>query len=320
VDADTRELLQGSIRSLLLSRRADVVAGLDDLGWDDVVADDEAAATSLLFGEQGRAAIASAALDTVVRRAGGGDWDSAVDGVPCVVVHPLGQARATVHGSAVQIDGVVFRAPTSSDTAIVGIDDQNSGAYVLTAEQLTNSATPLGGFDPASSLHRVRLTIDRDGLGELKTDWSRATAAAKRALSSELVGNAQAMLDLAVDHVTQRIQFGRPIGANQTPRHRLAECYALLSGAEELVRAAWVSDTPWDATVAKAYAGYAAHTTSRACLQVCGAMGLTSEHALGSYVKRSAVLDALYGGWQQATLSLGTDLLRTHQIPSGPQI
>jgi hypothetical protein len=320
VDADTRELLQGSVRSLLLSRPEDLVAGLADLGWDDVVADDEAEAISLLFAEQGRAATASAALDTVMRQAGGGDWRSSADGGPGVVIHPLGRAQPTAHGDRLEIDGVVFRAPTSGDTAIVGTDEQGSCAHVLTAKQLAESTTAVGGFDPASALQRVRLSIDRDDLCELKTDWSRATTAARRALSSELVGNAQAMLDLAVDHVTQRIQFGRPIGANQTPRHRLAECYALLGGAGELVHAAWSSGTPWDATVAKAYAGYAAHTTSRACMQVCGAMGLTAEHALGSYVKRSAVLDALYGGWQQAVLTVGRELLRTHEIPAGPQI
>jgi hypothetical protein len=319
VDGDTRELLRESIRSLLLSRPDDLVAGLADLGWDDVVADDEAAAISLLFAEQGRAATASAALDTVMRQAGGGDWASPADGGPGVVVHPLGRAESKTHGGRFHIDGVVFRAPDPDATAIVGTD-HTSCALVLSARQVAESATAVGGFDPASSLHRVQITVDQDGLGELKTDWSGATAAARRALSSELVGNAQAMLDLAVDHVTQRIQFGRPIGANQTPRHRLAECYALLSGAQGLVHAAWSSGTPWDATVAKSYAGYAAHSTSRACMQVCGAMGLTAEHALGSYVKRSAVLDALYGGWQQAVLTLGRELLRTHTIPAGPQI
>ncbi|MCW2515204.1 MAG: caiA [Mycobacterium sp.] len=320
MDADTRELLQGSIRSLLSTQPDDLVAGLDELGWDDVVTDDEASAISLLFAEQGRAAIASAALDTVMRQAGGGDWTPLAEGGPGLVIHPLGRARSTANGQRIDIDGVALRTPASSDTAVVGADGHGSYAFVLTAAHLVDSATALAGFDPASDLHRVQLTVDRDDLGELKTDWPRATAAAKRALSSELVGNAQAMLDLAVDHVTQRIQFGRPIGANQTPRHRLAECYALLGGASELVHAAWSSGTPWDATVAKAYAGYAAHTTSRACLQVCGAMGLTSEHTLGCYVKRSAVLDALYGGWQQAMLTVGSELLRTGEIPSGPQI
>lgn len=319
MDADTRELLQGSIRSLLSSSRDDLVTGLADLGWHEVVADDEAAAVSLLFAEQGRAAVASAALDTVMRQAGGGDWRAPDDGGPAVVVHPLGRAQSTVHGDRMQIDGVVFQAPKSADTAVVSTD-QTSCAYILAPPQLADSTNALGGFDPASNLHRVQLTIDRSELAELKTDFSHATAAARRALSSELVGNAQAMLDLAVDHVTQRIQFGRPIGANQSPRHRLAECYALLGGAQELVQAAWSSGAPWDATVAKAYAGYAAHTTSRACLQVCGAMGLTFEHALGTYVKRSTVLDSLYGGWEQTVLTLGRELLRTRTIPSGPHV
>ncbi len=319
MDAETQELLQGSIRALLLSRPDDLVAGLADLGWEDVVAGDEAAAIGMLFAEQGRAAIASAALDTVMRQAGGGDWRSPADCGPGVVVHPLGRAESTIHGDRIQVDGVLLRAPDPAATAIVGID-QTSCAHILSAGQLADSTIALGGFDPASRLHRVQITIDRADLAKVKTDWLSAAAAARRALSSELIGNAQAMLDLAVDHVTQRIQFGRPIGANQTPRHRLAECYALLGGAHALVHAAWSSGTPWDAMVAKSYAGYAAHTTSRACLQVCGAMGLTSEHALGSYVKRSAVLDALYGGWQQAVLTLGRDLLSTRAIPAGPQI
>ena len=125
------------------------------------------------------------------------------------------------------------------------------------------------------------------------------------------------MLDLAVEQVGQRTQFGRPIGANQTPRHRLADAYVQLAAARELVRSAWLSDRPWDATVAKSYAGYAVETTSRACLQVCGAIGLTSEHPLGGYVKRFRTLDALYGGWQRAMHSVGERLLASRVVPRG---
>ena len=317
MDAETQELLQGSIRALLASRPQDLVAGLDDLGWEDVIADDEGTAISLLFAEQGRAATASAALDMVMRRAGGGEWRSPADGGPGLVVHPLAKSESATCGDRIEVDGVLLGAPDQGSTVIVG-SEQACRTYLLTAGQW--AATAVGGFDPASMLHRVRVAVARRDLAEVKTDWSGAAAAARRALASELIGNGQAMLDIAVDHVTQRVQFGRPIGANQTPRHRLAECYALLSGAIELVRAAWISGIPWDAAVAKSYAGYAVHTTSRTCIQVCGAMGLTSEHDLGSYVKRSVVLDALYGGWQHGLLTLGRELLTTHAIPAGPQI
>jgi alkylation response protein AidB-like acyl-CoA dehydrogenase len=147
-----------------------------------------------------------------------------------------------------------------------------------------------------------------------------AVAAGRRALASELVGNGSAMLDIAIDHARQRSQFGRPIASNQTPRHRLAECYARLAGARGLIDAAWKSGTWWDAWVAKTYAGYASDTTSLACLQLCGATGLTSEHPLGGYAKRARVLDALYGGWRTSIQDIGMTLLRWETVPVGPRI
>lgn len=72
--------------------------------------------------------------------------------------------------------------------------------------------------------------------------------------------------------------------------------------------------------MAKTYAGQASDATTRACLQLCGAIGLTSEHPLGGYVKRARILDALYGGWREATHDIGMTLLRTEGIPPGPRI
>ncbi|EUA23061.1 hypothetical protein I553_5160 [Mycobacterium xenopi 4042] len=60
--------------------------------------------------------------------------------------------------------------------------------------------------------------------------------------------------------------------------------------------------------------------TSRACLQVCGAIGLTSEHRLGGHVKRVRVLDALYGDWRTSTQEIGMTLLQRETIPAGARI
>ena len=73
MDADTRELLTESVHELFERRGAEVVAGLEELGWQDVVSDDPVAAIDLLFTEQGKAGQASAALDTVLFDAAGGD-------------------------------------------------------------------------------------------------------------------------------------------------------------------------------------------------------------------------------------------------------
>jgi Acyl-CoA dehydrogenase, C-terminal domain len=313
VDADTRELLADSVRALLRSQPGELVAGLAELGWDEVVSDYGAAAIELLFTELGKAGVASAALDGVVIAAGGDHRPSAA--ARHRVVHPFGSLSSSVGSGRLCVDGVVLAEPLGADSYVVAGD--NCPATYAVPPTSVGPPTPVAGFDPSSSLSRVRFDIAIDDAREHERGWELATAAARRALASELIGNGRAMLDIAVEHVGQRQQFGRPIGANQTPRHRLADAYVQLSAAHELVQIAYVSDRPWDATVAKTYAGYAVDTTSRVCLQVCGAMGLTSEHALGGYVKRFHVLDALYGRWRQTMRAVGEQLLESRVIPRG---
>lgn len=307
MDADTRDLLSGSIRQLLGSG-SDVVSGLNELGWDDVVDDDPAEAVNLLFSEQGRSGKASAALDTVA-------FARLTDSTIHPLVHPAGgEFSARQSEGALVVDGVLLGKPTDDCVAaspcgsfVVPIDD---GAKVV----------PVGGFDPESQLRRICLTVDLRSVTEADIDWPGTAAAARRALAAELVGNATAMLELATEQISARRQFNRPIGANQSPRHRLAEGYALVRGAEELVTMAWRTGSAAEALVAKAYAGHASDIASRACLQVCGAIGLTTEHPLPRYVKRARILDLLYGGWQLCTRTIGEQIVATSRIPASGRI
>lgn len=321
MDTDTRDLLRDSIQQLFAGRGDDLVSGLAELGWDEVVSDDPAGAVDLLFTEQGRARRATTCLDTVVVDAAGGELRNAYGAEgQLAVVHPIGDTSCLEWEGRLVVDGVALSDPRTTCGCVAAADGAEATAYLVDPQRLADAATPVAGFDPDSSLHRVRIEIAILDTEPCLCDWRGAVAAGRRALASELVGNGTAMLDLAVDHVRQRTQFGRPIGTNQSPRHRLAECYALLAGARGLIDTAWESGTTWDATVAKAYAGYASNATSRACLQVCGAIGLTTEHMLGSYAKRARVLDALYGGWRAAIQDIGMTLLRTESIPLGPRI
>jgi Acyl-CoA dehydrogenase, C-terminal domain len=319
VDADTRDLLRGSIHELLECHNGDLVARLDELGWQDVLFDDRPAAVDLLFTEQGRAGQASAALDSVLLDTAGGHLHETDIG-ELAVIHPFGAATSVNRDGKLLIDGVLLSDPRTTGGGVVVADDSESTAYLITGERAMTAATPVGGFDPASSLYMVHLDVAIDDTRRGACDWAGAAAAGRRALASELVGNGSAMLDIAVAHVRQRRQFGRPIGANQVPRHLLADCYTRLAAARELIDVSWKSGTPWDARVAKTYAGQASDTVSRACLQVCGAMGLTTEHPLGGYVKRARILDSLYGGWRRAVHDIGITLLRSESVPTGPRV
>ncbi|MGV0656381.1 acyl-CoA dehydrogenase family protein [Mycolicibacterium thermoresistibile] len=321
MDAETRDLLRDSIRALFDSRPNAVVAGLEELGWQEVVAEDPADAIDLFFTVQGEAGRTSEVLDQVVIDAAGAELSRSLRTQDrLAVVHPIAGASSACRDGVLTVDGVLLSDPRGTAGVAVPVSSGDAPMYVLSAQTAEAATSTVCGFDPDSGLRRVALRLPIDDARTLDCDGPAATAAARRALAAELVGNGFAMLDIAVDHVGQRMQFGRPIGSNQSPRHSLAHSYALLSGARELVRVAWETLTEWDARVAKTYAGYALSATSAACLQVCGAMGLTAEHRLGGYVKRARILDGLYGGWRQSVHEIGASLLRAQTIPIGPPL
>jgi alkylation response protein AidB-like acyl-CoA dehydrogenase len=141
--------------------------------------------------------------------------------------------------------------------------------------------------------------------GDVVTDDPEAVALAfdRAALgtAAQLVGVSWAMLDLAVTHVTDRHQFGAPVGSFQAVKHHLANArIAIEFAAPAVARAAWsvangVPTRARDVSMAKALAGDAAGTTGRAALQCHGAIGYTVEHDLHRFLKRSWALARSWG-------------------------
>ena len=135
--------------------------------------------------------------------------------------------------------------------------------------------------------------------------------AGRRAIGWWLVGTGRAMLALARSHALDRVQFGRPLASFQAVRHRLAETYVALEGAEAALIAADSSTSPdLSALPAKAAAGQAALTAARHCQQVLGGIGFTAEHGLHRHVRRALALDGLLGSARELTREAGTLLVK----------
>jgi alkylation response protein AidB-like acyl-CoA dehydrogenase len=121
------------------------------------------------------------------------------------------------------------------------------------------------------------------------------------ALAVEAVGVAQKALELGVEYVSEREQFGKKIGTYQAVSHPLADTYVETELARSLAYwAAWcVAEDDEQAAVAVAAAkGLAAETAVAACersIQVHGGIGFTWEHVLHRYYKRAEWIDA-FGG------------------------
>ena len=144
--------------------------------------------------------------------------------------------------------------------------------------------------------------------------WDHALALGQLALGHELLGAARAMLELARRHALEREQFGRPIGAFQAVRHRLAEALVWAEAAASLLGASWEDPAAYGA-MAKAFAGSAARLVARHAQQVIAGLGFTTEHPLHGYVRRTIVLDQMLGAGTALTRRLGADVLATATLP-----
>ena len=93
----------------------------------------------------------------------------------------------------------------------------------------------LGGRDGTERAVLATGAAARDAFAVALDEWRVLTAAA-------LVGLAQGALDLGVEYVKARHQFGVPIGSFQSIQHKLADLAAALGGARLLARRAAADD------------------------------------------------------------------------------
>ena len=127
---------------------------------------------------------------------------------------------------------------------------------------------------------------------------SAALSTGAAMLASEQLGVAQRCLEMAVEYVKERYQFGRPVGSFQALKHRLADQWASIAGARAAARyaadcvAAGDPDTAVAVAVAGAYCSEAAVSAAEECVQMHGGIGFTWEHPAHLYLKR-AKSDAL---------------------------
>lgn len=308
MDRQTQDLLRASIREVLAGEQ-NLEDALAELGWDEVVADDARAATTILFTEQGHALANSRALDGVVL--------AGLDTVASTVVYPdassAGAPTSWLDGDAVTVEGISLGPLASDGQALVFARAADSESLVAVSTESLQSA-PINGFDLGARWVHVTGSAPVVATVGDAAAADRARAAARRALASELTGVGLGALALAQEHVSARRQFGHTIASFQTVRFRLAEAWTWLAAAEATVDAAWGDATPAAAATAKAYAGQAHRDAVAQCTQVCGAMGITWEHPLHRYVRRGFVLDALLGSADELASRLGADALAGGEV------
>ena len=140
-------------------------------------------------------------------------------------------------------------------------------------------------------------------LGEVDGGWPIIQRALHRATAGkcvEMLGGADAVLEMTVEYAKQRTQFGRPVGTFQAVQHHCANMATDVEGCRQIAyHAAWrVSEgdsAEREVSMAKAWVSAAYQRVCNLAHQCHGAIGFTKEHDLQLYTRRAKVQELTYG-------------------------
>lgn len=128
-----------------------------------------------------------------------------------------------------------------------------------------------------------------------------AIAAATVAQCAETLGAMETAAAMTRDYLTQRQQFGKPIGTFQVLGHRLADMMLEVEQARSAVifAAGHLEDAPAvrdrHVSAAKNLLGRAGRLVAEEAIQMHGGIGMTEEYALGRFAKRILMADHRFG-------------------------
>jgi alkylation response protein AidB-like acyl-CoA dehydrogenase len=176
-----------------------------------------------------------------------------------------------------------------------------AGVFLVDAAKAVARRSPV--FDPAIHIAEVSFSgVHVPDSDRVHVDAERARHVALTGLAITTVGACQRILDLALEHVKQRQQFGVAIGSFQAVQHKAVDMHVATERARALSYFAALTISEDDprrrlaAAMAKASAGECQSVVFRHGLQLFGAMGFTWENDLQFALKRAKAGELLMGG------------------------
>jgi alkylation response protein AidB-like acyl-CoA dehydrogenase len=259
-----------------------------------------AADAVLVFEELGRALAPGPLVWSVLARdwvAGVADGRAVVGGLDLLT--PSSQPHLIEHRGA--LDALLLLRPEG----------------VFLADLAVLEALPVGcPLDPLTPIHHAEHLPDARQLAG-PVEALQLQLEGMSLVAAQLLGIAEATLDIALAYAKEREQFGRTIGSFQAIKHMLADMFARQELARASVYAAGAlldypeADDPAQAVRgAKLIASEAARRNARDCIQIHGGIGYTWEVADHYYLKRARVLEASFCQTDELAEQIANQLAR----------
>jgi len=195
-------------------------------------------------------------------------------------------------------DLIITVARAGSNLVLAFVDASSPGISI--------KAMP--GMDATRTLSMVEFNDVIVKEDDVVFDGAKARAAldhalnvATLALSAEMVGGMEWLLEASVEYAKTRKQFGKPIGQFQAVQHHCANMLLMTESARSAVYyAAWMmgnnpQEAPLAVSMAKAYASDGYREVGNLAVQVHGGIGFTWDENVHFYYKRAKASELLFG-------------------------
>jgi alkylation response protein AidB-like acyl-CoA dehydrogenase len=219
---------------------------------------------------------------------------------------------------------------------VVARVDAAIGLFAVPADRAGVSVQHQVTLDQTRSMADVTfsdVTLGSDAA--LALDWRRSLGTtldlARILMAAEQVGCAQQALDMTLEYVAERIQFGRTIASFQAVKHKAADMMLQVESARSLMlyaactADAWLRDAVDDTSLQEAAAmvassaGDAAFFVTGTGIQLHGGVGITEEYDIQLYFKRARALESYLGRPDESRETIAQLLLDEPALGGAPR-
>ena len=192
-------------------------------------------------------------------------------------------------------DKVLVTASTGDNTDIVACVSSDGAGVAHTAGETVDPGVSVGDLILGDAVAETVIGAD---IAALRT----AEAMYSLALDAQAVGGAADLTTRTVRYVTERRQFGQPVGSFQAVKHRVADMLTATEAARALL---WLAaerladrpgEPPWeDIDASRVCSGSAFRKVAGDAIQCHGGMGFTWEQGIHLHYRRALIAGSLLG-------------------------
>jgi alkylation response protein AidB-like acyl-CoA dehydrogenase len=223
--------------------------------------------------------------------------------------------RAARHGDTWILDGTKSIVPAGDEAdafvvpaRITGALDDKTGIGLFLVERASLAAGQVRGYPTQDGARAAEVKLEgaravlvtEDGHATLERAVDLGTAA----LCAEAVGVMDRLVELTVDYMNTRKQFGVPIATFQALRHRMADVKMQLELGRSMSYFATLKlgepapQRRRAVSQARVQLGHSMRFVGQQCVQLHGGIGVTDEYQGSHYFKRLTVLEMVFGDTQ----------------------